>query len=89
MSFFKYLVLVFLKSECFNVLDLIFKKRIYEDYGDDRKKILPWILALSGMTVAAGMVASSKETVWTEAVVDLMPYVVGLWLMTSSLCSCS
>lgn len=67
------------------LLDLIFKKRIHEDYGDDRKKILPWILALSGMTVAAGMVASSKETVWTEAVVDLMPYVVGLWLMTSSL----
>ena len=67
------------------LLDRIFKNRIHEEYGDDRKKILPWILVLSGMTVAAGLAASSKETVWSEMVADLMPYVVGLWLMTSSL----
>lgn len=67
------------------LLDRIFKNRIHEEYGDDRKKILPWILVLSGMTVAAGLAASSKETLWSEMVADLMPYVVGLWLMTSSL----
>lgn len=67
------------------LLDRIFRNRIHEEYGDDRKKILPWILVLSGMTVAAGLAASSKETVWSEMVADLMPYVVGLWLMTSSL----
>lgn len=67
------------------LLDRIFRNRIHEEYGDDRKKILPWILVLSGMTVAAGLAASSKETVWSEMVADLMPYVIGLWLMTSSL----
>ena len=37
------------------LLDRIFRNRIHEEYGDDRKKILPWILVLSGMTVAAGL----------------------------------
>lgn len=61
----------------------VVRNRNQPSSDDSRKRMLPWIMAFTGLTILSDMI--SGNTICHTVIADMMPGVIALWLMVSSM----